>query len=143
LTTCFGREHLADDEPVEQHADRGQMLLDGRLRGVALLDGAIARVRHLQRLQIGGDVKRLDIGELPDAMLLEPGEERARRPVIGQAGVIVLDRSGEEIEEPLCGTVAGPGDHRRHRQRTAQGRRRNRRPMFRWQSPVGAHRDTL
>ena len=26
-----GRENLADDEPVEQHADRRQVLLGGRL----------------------------------------------------------------------------------------------------------------
>ena len=41
VTTCFGprtaaagvhQEGLADDEPVAEHADRGQMLLDGRDR---------------------------------------------------------------------------------------------------------------
>ena len=50
LTTCFGprtecaglmRDDLADDEPVEQHADRGEVLLDGRLfemrRAIALI----------------------------------------------------------------------------------------------------------
>ena len=29
------REDLADDEPVEQHADRGEVLLDGRLLELA------------------------------------------------------------------------------------------------------------
>ena len=28
-----GGEDLADDQPVEQHADRGEVLFDGRLRG--------------------------------------------------------------------------------------------------------------
>jgi hypothetical protein len=84
------RENLADDEPVEQHADRGQMLLDGRSRGRALLDGAITGVRHPQR-QIGGNVERLDIGELVETVLLEPGEERAHGPVIGHPRVVVLD----------------------------------------------------
>ena len=36
------RQHLADDEPVEQHADRRQVLLDGRPRRGALPDRAIA-----------------------------------------------------------------------------------------------------
>jgi len=45
-------EHLADHQPVEQHADRGEMLLDGRLGG-----------RFLQRLDIDPDVNRLDVGE--------------------------------------------------------------------------------
>src|ERR1700675_4308419 len=51
LTECFGhrgggidRENLADDEPVEQHPDRGEMLLDGRLFELA---------RH--RLGVGPD----------------------------------------------------------------------------------------
>ena len=61
-----GREHLADDQPVEQHADGGEVLLDRRLGG-----------GFLQRLDIGGDVQRLDVGELGDAVLFEPGEERA------------------------------------------------------------------
>ena len=56
LTTCFGprtaaaglgRENLADDQPVEQHADRRQVLLDGRR--------AVAASEHLD---IGGDVMR-------------------------------------------------------------------------------------
>ena len=71
----INRENLADDEPVEQHADRGQMLLNGRPRGRALLDGGIAGVRHPQRLQIGSDVERLDIGEFAEAVLIEPEEE--------------------------------------------------------------------
>ena len=65
-------EDLADDEPVEQHADRRQVLLDGRPGGRALSHGAIAGVRHLQRFDIGGDMEGLDIDEPADAVLLAP-----------------------------------------------------------------------
>jgi hypothetical protein len=68
-------EDLADDQPVEQHADRGQVLLDGRLGRCALFHGRTPGVAHLQRLQIRGDMERLDIRELADAVLLEPEEE--------------------------------------------------------------------
>jgi hypothetical protein len=44
-------------------------------------------------------MERLDIDEPADAVLLEPGEERADGPVIRHAGVIVLDRGGEKIQE--------------------------------------------
>jgi hypothetical protein len=36
-------------------------------------------------------VERLDIGELVETVLLEPGEERAHGPVIGHPRVVVLD----------------------------------------------------
>jgi hypothetical protein len=71
----------------------------GRASG-APLNGAIAGIRYLQRLQ-GGDMERLDIGKLADTVLLEPGKERACRPVIGHARVVGLDRGGEEIEKPF------------------------------------------
>jgi hypothetical protein len=44
-------------------------------------------------------MERLDIDDPADSVLLEPDEERADRPVIGHARVVVLDRGGEEIEE--------------------------------------------
>jgi len=101
----------------------GQVLLDGRLGRCALFHGRTPGVGHLQRLQIRGDMERLDIRELADAMLFEPGEERAYGPVIGHTRVVVLDRGGEEIEKaPRC-PVAGVGDHHRHRERTLQRRR--------------------
>jgi hypothetical protein len=37
-------------------------------------------------------VKWFDIGQVTDPMFLEPGEKRARGAVIGQTGVVVLDR---------------------------------------------------
>jgi hypothetical protein len=95
-------EHSAGDQPVERHADRGEVLLDGRLGR-----------RGLQRLDIGGDVQRLDIGKIADVVPVEPGEERPNRPIIGQAGVAVVDLGGEEFEETARDIVAGGGDHRR------------------------------
>ena len=65
LTTCLGprtteaglRCHdLADHQPVEQHADRRQVLLDAR-----------RRVRLAQLLDVGGDVQRLESPELAQA----------------------------------------------------------------------------
>jgi hypothetical protein len=83
--------------------------------------------RRLQRLDIGRDMEGLDIGELANPVLIEPGEERAYGPVIGHARVVVLDRGGDKIEEPACCAIAGIGDHRGHDKRTVQRRRRDRR----------------
>ena len=52
-------------------------------------------------------------GQLADVVLFEPGEERARGPVIGLARVAVADRRGEEFEEAADGVLAGVGDRRR------------------------------
>jgi hypothetical protein len=64
--------------------------------------------------RIGGDVKRLDIGELADAMLLNPGDKGAHGPVIGHARVSVANLGGEKFEETARGMVANLGDHRGH-----------------------------
>ena len=129
-------EDLPDDEPVEEHADGSQMLLDCRLRG-----------RCLQGLDIGGNVQRLDIGELADPMPLNPGEEVAHGPVIGYAGVLVADLGCKEFEEAPRRVVAGVGDRRRYRERAARSRRFGRHRIIvshrRQVTPLGAHRDTL
>jgi len=75
------------------------MQFDGRLGG-----------RRLQHLYIGGDVDRLDVGELANLVLLDPGKEVAGGPVIGHARVLVADRGGEEFQEPARCMVAGAGD---------------------------------
>ena len=62
LTSASGRaprardwsRDLAGDEPVEQHADRGEVLLDGRL------------LEFAEPADIGRDVDRLDIDQLVD-----------------------------------------------------------------------------
>jgi hypothetical protein len=75
-----GCDNLAGDQPVEQHADGSQVLLHrGLLKVLA------------ERLDIGGDVQRLDVGELAELMMLAPGEEPADRMQIGCSGVLVAD----------------------------------------------------
>jgi hypothetical protein len=49
----------------EQHADRGKVLLDGRPGCRALFHSRFAGVGHLQRLDIRGDMKGLDIDKPP------------------------------------------------------------------------------
>jgi hypothetical protein len=98
-----GSDDRAGDQPVEKHADRGQVLLDRRLRhGV------------LQVLNIGRHVKRLYIGDAADAVPVAPAEKIANRPVVRHAGVLVADGGGEELEEPARGLITGGGDHARH-----------------------------
>jgi hypothetical protein len=128
-------EDLADDQPVEQHADRGQVLFHRGLRG-----------RHLKRLYIGGDVNRLDIVELANAVLLDPGEEVAHGPVIGHPGVFVADLGGEKLNEASRRVIADIGDNRRHSERAAQRCHLHRRRDLdhrRQVAPPGAHGDTL
>jgi hypothetical protein len=48
-----GGDDLARHQPVEQHADRGEVLLDRRLLEILP-----------KTLDIGGDVQRLDVGDL-------------------------------------------------------------------------------
>jgi hypothetical protein len=91
-------------------------------------------------------VDRLDVDELADLVLLDPGKEVAGGPVIGHAGVLVADGGGEELEEPAGGMIAGADDHRRHGERAAQPRRLHRRRGFdhrRQIAPLGTHADTL
>jgi hypothetical protein len=67
-----------------------------------------------ERLDIGGDVKRLDVGELAQLVMLAPGEEPAHGMQIRRAGVPVADGRGEEFQEAARRSVAGVGDDRRH-----------------------------
>ena len=96
VTTCFrpphrGRrihpEDLADDEPVAEHADRGQVLLHGRGR---------PRVRP----DVGRDVKRRHGGE---ASRLAPTEKLPHGPPVRGARPLVRDPPREELQEPLDG----------------------------------------
>jgi hypothetical protein len=96
-------EDLADNHPVEQHADCRQMQFDGWLGG-----------GRLQHLYIGGDMNRLDLGERADLVPLEPREKMARGPIIGHTGVLIADRRGEKFDEPARCVFTGIGDHRRH-----------------------------
>ena len=73
-------DDMAGDQPVEQHADGGQVLLDGRLLGILAWG-----------LDVGGDVQRLDVGELAELVPVAPGEELADGMRVGLPGVAVAD----------------------------------------------------
>ncbi len=61
----IGRDHVASKEPVEQRADRGEVLLDRRLLEFLA-----------EASDIGGDVHRFDVGELIDILArIAPDEE--------------------------------------------------------------------
>jgi hypothetical protein len=87
-----GRHDLADNEPVEQMADRRQPLLGGRRRSSAVIDGTL-RCSHQAR----------DI-----VIARHPG--RSNRLRVGAAGVAIADIGGEEFEEPDARLVAGCDD---------------------------------
>jgi hypothetical protein len=85
------RHDLADDEPIEEHADGGQVLLHGRLgMGAAEL------------LDVAGDVDRLDPLQVREAFVLAPGRELRDGDVIGFAGIPVADVDGEKFPEALA-----------------------------------------
>jgi hypothetical protein len=66
------RNDLADDEPVEQHPDRSEVLLDRRLLKILA-----------ERPDVGRDMHRLDRDQLIEAFAFAPGEEPAARAEIG------------------------------------------------------------
>jgi hypothetical protein len=103
-------------------------------------DGRRLGGRRLQHLYIGGNVNGLDVGELANLVLLDPGKEVTGGPVIGHASVFVADGGSEELNEPPRGMVAGAGDHSRHGQRAPQRLCLDRRRQV---APFGAHGDTL
>jgi hypothetical protein len=67
------RHDLADNKPVEQMADGGEMLLDGRR--------CEARLGKL--LEIGGDMYRLDGGDRRNSDALAPRQKFPDTPSIG------------------------------------------------------------
>ena len=80
------RHRLAGDEPVEQHAHGGELLLDAR-----------RRMGLLERLYISGDIERPDRGQR-QPLMLAPGEELATGPRVSTARVRVADIGGEEFD---------------------------------------------
>ena len=81
---------MAGHQPVKQNAKRRQVLLDGGRGQLAL-----------QVLNESGDVDRLHVGELCDAVFLTPGRKAAGGIEVGAAGVGVVDLSGEKLQHAL------------------------------------------
>lgn len=67
-----------------------------------------------ERLDIGGDVQRLDIGELAEFVVIAPVEEPRDGAIVRLPRVLVADGGGEEFQKAAGGMVAGGGDHARH-----------------------------
>ena len=86
-------EDLADDEPVEEHPQRREVLLDGRgrARGRELLD--VRRDHHGLHLVEG------------EASALAPLRESADGREVGVSGVRVADMGGEELPEAPLGAL--------------------------------------
>jgi hypothetical protein len=78
-----------------------------------LLDGWLLEVLA-ERLDIGRDVQRLDIGELAQVVVLSPGEEPAGGMEVSRPRVLVADRGREELEETTHCVLTGVGDDPRH-----------------------------
>jgi hypothetical protein len=111
---------MAGHQPVEQHAERGQVLLD---RGRREQFGPWRKEPGLQILDERGDVDRLDGCELADAVGLAPGCEAARGIQVCVARVIVLDLGEEEFEDPLGGLGRRCEERRRNTGRRGEGTR--------------------
>ena len=88
----IGGQHLAGDEPVEKHANGGQVLLHRRLF-----------VADQLRLNVGRNMQRLDVVDTAELVVVGPGEELADRPVVGHARVLVPNGRREEFQEPPGG----------------------------------------
>jgi hypothetical protein len=87
--------HLSGDQPVEEHAHRGEVLLDARLG-----------VRLLKLLDVGRDDGRADVRKITDTVLSAPTEEIGNGASVGSARVRVPDvRRDELVEAP---TVRSP-----------------------------------
>lgn len=83
-------DYLADDEPVEEHSYRGQVLLYGRF------------CKSLtEALDIPRDMHGLHVRQVVHAALGAEFRKLAGRVVIGPPRVLVLDVRCEEIEEAL------------------------------------------
>jgi hypothetical protein len=92
------RHDLAGHQPVEQMAQRGQALLDGRGRMFLLL-----------HLDPGGDMQRLHRGDRLHTDALAPRDEVGSGAAVSASGVRVADVGREEFEKAELG-AGRPGD---------------------------------
>ena len=105
-TTCFGPtdggcgvhgNDLAGHQNIEEHPDRGQVLLH-RGRPLRIV------------LDVRGDHDRIDFLKRIDALHLAPRKELGDSVRVGNMRVVpVSDRRGEELDEPPGGAVSGAG----------------------------------
>src|SRR5690349_1713993 len=95
----IGWNHLACNEPVEEHADAGEMLLDGR-----------CRVITLQRLYVGRNVEWLELAQVCNPAFFAPAQKCTRSPAVGDAAVAIPDVDGEELQKPARGRSSRPLD---------------------------------
>ena len=107
----IGGDDLASDEPIEHHADGGQVLLERRLLEV------LAQARDL-----GGEMHRLDVGQLFNLVArIARGENTPAGVKIRRAGVRVGHGDGEDSEKAAhCFVDAGGYD--RGNDRTVRSR---------------------
>ena len=95
--------HLAGDQPIEEHPYGSQVLFDCRLRE-----------RMPELLDVESHVDRLDPLQPPDPSLLAPGEKLPDVVVVGDTGVFVANRCGEEFQKTPRSVLAGVGYERRN-----------------------------
>jgi hypothetical protein len=97
---------------MEQHLDRGEVLLDRRLLEF-----------FSKPADIGSDAHRLDVSQFLDVVApVALGEEAPAGMKIRRAGVRVVDGDGEEFQKAAHGLVAAGRDDRGH-DRYPPGRR--------------------
>jgi hypothetical protein len=89
---------LAGDEPIEDHADRCEVLFDRRVREPLL------QLLHVGRYRDGHD------GRQREPTVIGPSHELGDRLGVGRSRVVVLDVRREEFEEAAGGSVASLGD---------------------------------
>jgi hypothetical protein len=88
------RHDLAGDQPIEEHADRGQVPLDRRGHARMLLNA-------------GGDHNRCNRSEVSNPSLLRPGEKGSSGPHIGHTGVLIANVRREKLQEASACLLAG------------------------------------
>jgi hypothetical protein len=93
-------DDLTRHQEIEEHTDRGEMLLHGGRRARMVLD-------------IGGDHDGTDLFKRPDAMQLAPGEELPDGLCICGPRVPVSDRSYKELDEAPRGSFTRAADRSR------------------------------
>jgi hypothetical protein len=84
-------DDMPGNQPVEQHTERGQVLLDCRRRKLVL-----------KIFDEGGHVERLDLGKFVNAVTGTPVSEAACSIHVRAASVIVADLCCEKFQNALC-----------------------------------------